>query len=62
VCDDWIDAPLCMFTLSVMCTACLLVHGDVADKKNLVHPGSKIAVPSVVAVRSGGVQSKVNEN
>jgi hypothetical protein len=33
VCDDCIDVPLCMFILSQMCAACLLVHGSVDDKK-----------------------------
>jgi hypothetical protein len=37
VCDDWIDVPLGMLTLSGMCAACLLVHGAVADKKLLLH-------------------------
>jgi hypothetical protein len=62
VCDDCIDVPLGMFTLSGMCAACLLVCGTVADKKIPVHPESKIAVTSVVSVKSDGVQSKVNEN
>jgi hypothetical protein len=62
VCDDWIDVPLCMLTLSGMCTACLLVHGAVADKKLLVHPESSIALLSVVAVNMFGVKSKVNAN
>jgi hypothetical protein len=35
VCDDWIDVPLDMFTFSVMCAVCLLVHGNVTDKKYL---------------------------
>jgi hypothetical protein len=39
-----------------------IVHGAVADKKILVHPESIIAVPSAVAVKMAGVQSKVNEN
>jgi hypothetical protein len=30
VCDDWIDVPLGILTLSGMCSAFLLVHGDVA--------------------------------
>jgi hypothetical protein len=45
-----------------MCAACLLVHGDVTDKKILVHPVSNIAVSSVVVVKSVGVQSTVNAN
>jgi hypothetical protein len=55
VCDDCIDVQLGMFTLSEMCAACLLAHGDVADKKTHVHPESKITVSSVVAVKSDGV-------
>jgi hypothetical protein len=31
-CDDCIDFALGMFTLSGMCAACLLMHGDVDDK------------------------------
>jgi hypothetical protein len=59
---DWIDMPLGMLTLLVMCAACLLVHGAVADKKLLVHPESSIAVSSIVAVNMVGVQSKFNAN
>jgi hypothetical protein len=62
VCDDCINVPVGMFTLSGFFAACLLVHGDVADKKLLVHPESSISVSSVVAVKMVGVQSKVNEN
>jgi hypothetical protein len=62
VCDDCIDTPLDMFTLSGMCAACLLVHGAVADKQISVHPGCKVAVSSVVAVKSVGVQSTDNAN
>jgi hypothetical protein len=51
-----------MFTLSGMCDACLMVHVAVADKKICVHPEYKIAVSSVVAIKSDGVQSKVNAN
>jgi hypothetical protein len=51
-----------MFTLSGMCAACLLVHGTVAGKKICVRPESKIAVSSFFAVKSDGVQSKVNAN
>jgi hypothetical protein len=54
--------PLGMLTLSGMCAARLLVHGAVTDKKILVHPESRIAVSSVVAVNMVGVQSKVNAN
>jgi hypothetical protein len=50
VCDDCIDMKLGMFTLSGVCAAYLLVRGAVADKKILVHPESKISVPSAVAV------------
>jgi hypothetical protein len=49
--------PLGMFTFIGMCAACLLVHG--ADKKIMLHPESKIAVSSVVAVNSVGAQSTV---
>jgi hypothetical protein len=62
MCDDWIDVPLGMLTLSRMCAARLLVHGAVADKKLLVQPESRIAVSSVAAVNMVGVQSKVNAN
>jgi hypothetical protein len=62
VCDNWIDVPLGMLTLSGMCATYLLVHGAVADKKLLVHMESSIAVSSVVAVDMVGVQSKVNAN
>jgi hypothetical protein len=51
-----------MLTLSGMCAACLLLHGDVADKKLLVQPEFSIAVSSVVVVNMVGVQSKVNVN
>jgi hypothetical protein len=54
VCDDWTIVPLCMFTLSGMCAACLLVNFAVADKKILVHPKSRIAVSSAVAVNVMG--------
>jgi hypothetical protein len=47
VCDDWIDVPLDMLTLSGMCAACLLVHGVVADKILLVNQESSIAVTGV---------------
>jgi hypothetical protein len=60
VCDDWINVPLGMFTLSGMCDVCLMVHGAVADAKLLVHPESSIAVSSAVSVKKFGVQSKVN--
>jgi hypothetical protein len=60
--DEWIDITIGIFTLSRMCAACLLVHGDGADKKLLVHPESKIAVSYVVAVKINGVQSKANAN
>jgi hypothetical protein len=62
VCDDWINVPFCIFMLSGMCAACLVVHGAVADKKLSVHPESKIAVSSTVDFISHGVQSKVNAN
>jgi hypothetical protein len=62
VCDDWIDVPLGMLTLSGMCAACLLVHGAVADKKLLVHLESSIAVSSVFAVNMVGVPFTVNAN
>jgi hypothetical protein len=62
VCDDWIDVPLGILTLSGMCAAYLLVYGAVADKKLLVHPESSIALSSVVDVNMVGVQSKVNSN
>jgi hypothetical protein len=62
VCDDYIDVPLGMLTLSGMCAAHLLVHGDVADKKIIAQLESSIAVSSVVAVKMVGVQSKVNAN
>jgi hypothetical protein len=51
-----------MLTLSGMHDACLMVNGDVAEKKLLVHPESSIAVSSVVAVSMVGIQSKVNGN
>jgi hypothetical protein len=54
VCDDWVDVPLCMLTLSGMCAARLLAHGTVAEEKLIVHPESRIALSSVVA--------KVNAN
>jgi hypothetical protein len=47
-----------MFTLSGTCAACLLLHGAAADKKIMVHPESRIAVSSVVALEGDGVQSK----
>jgi hypothetical protein len=47
-----------MFTLSGTFAACLSLHGAVADKKLLVHPESRIAVLSVVALEGIGVQSK----
>jgi hypothetical protein len=62
VCDDWINVPLGIFMLSGRCAACLLVHDDVADKKLIVHPSSKMDVSSVVVFRSDRVQSKVNSN
>jgi hypothetical protein len=62
VCDDWIDVTLGIFTLSGTCVACLLVHGAVADKNILVHPESRIAVSSVVAIKSDGGKSQVNAN
>jgi hypothetical protein len=62
MCGDWFDVPLGMCTLSRMCAACFLVHGDVADKKVPVHPKFIIAVSSVVAVKMAGVQSKINAN
>jgi hypothetical protein len=58
LCDDWIVVPLGMITLSGMCTACLLLHGAVADKKLLVHPESRIAVSFVVTSVKDGVQYK----
>jgi hypothetical protein len=39
-------------------TACLSLHGAEADKKLLVHPESRIAVSSVIALEGIGVQSK----
>jgi hypothetical protein len=42
------------------CAACLSLHGAEADKKLLVHPESRIAVSSVVALEVVGVQSKDN--
>jgi hypothetical protein len=62
VCDDWIDVPLGMFTFSGMCDVCFMVHGDVADRKILVHPESILSVPSAASVKIVGVQSKVNAN
>jgi hypothetical protein len=47
-----------MFTLSGTCDACLSLRGAAADKKLLVHPESRIAVPFVVASVKDGVQSK----
>jgi hypothetical protein len=47
-----------MFTLSGTRTACLSLHGAVADKKLLVHLDSRISVSSVVALEGFGVQSK----
>jgi hypothetical protein len=47
-----------MFTLSGMCAACFSLHGAAADKKLMVHPESRIAVLSVVALEGVGVQSK----
>jgi hypothetical protein len=47
-----------MFTLSGTCAACLSLQGAAADKKLLVHPESRIAVSSVVALEGVGVQSK----
>jgi hypothetical protein len=49
-----------MFTLSRICAACLSLHGAAADKKLIVHPESRIAVSSVVALEVVGVQSKDN--
>jgi hypothetical protein len=49
-----------MFTLSGTCAACLSLHGAAADKKLLVHPESRIAVLSVVALEGVGVQYKDN--
>jgi hypothetical protein len=46
-----------MLTLSGMCAACLSLQGAAADKKLMVHPESRIAVSSVVAL-DVGVQSK----
>jgi hypothetical protein len=46
----------------VLAACVLLVHGDVPDKKNLVHPESSIEVSSDVDVKVVGVQSKVNAN
>jgi hypothetical protein len=57
---NWIDVPVGMSTLIVMCAAFLLMHGDVADKKSLVHPEYKIAVSSGADFISDGVHSKVN--
>jgi hypothetical protein len=54
--------PLCMFTLIGMCAVCLLVHGDVANNKLLVHLESSIDVSSDVAVKLFGVQSKEPDN
>jgi hypothetical protein len=62
VCDDWIDVPLGMLTLSGMCAAFLLMHGDVTEIKLLEHLESSIAVSSIVAVNMVGVQFKVNGN
>jgi hypothetical protein len=62
MCDDWVDVPLCMFTLSDMCAVFLLVHGTVDDKHLLVHPESSIAFLYDVDVISVGVQSKFNAN
>jgi hypothetical protein len=56
-CDDWMDMPLGILTLSGICGACVLVHGTVADKKLLVQPESKIDVLSVLAIRNYGVNS-----
>jgi hypothetical protein len=50
-----------MLTLSGTCTACLLLHGAVADKKMLVHPESRIAVSFVTTLVKDGVQSKDSE-
>jgi hypothetical protein len=47
-----------MFTLSGTCAACLPLHGAAADKKFFVHPESRIAVSSVVALEVVGVQYK----
>jgi hypothetical protein len=58
VCDDWIVVPLGMLALSGTCSACLSLHGAVADKKLLVHPESRIAVSFVVTSLKDGVQSK----
>jgi hypothetical protein len=58
ICDDWIVVPLGMFTLSGTCAACLSLHGAAADKKLLVHPESRTAVSSVVALEGVGVHSK----
>jgi hypothetical protein len=55
---DRIVVPLGMFMLSGTCADCLSLHGAVADKKLLVHPESRIAVLSVVALERDGVQFK----
>jgi hypothetical protein len=58
MCDDCINIHLGMFKLSGMCTAYLLVHGAVFDKKLLVRPESKIAVQvslRAVVLQPGGV-------
>jgi hypothetical protein len=62
VCDNWIGVPLGILRLNGMCDARLMVNGAVAHKKILVHPESRIAVSSVVAVNMVGLQSKVNAN
>jgi hypothetical protein len=49
-----------MFTLSGTCAACLSLHGAAPDKKLLVHPESRIAVSSDLALQVVGVQSKDN--
>jgi hypothetical protein len=47
-----------MLALSGTCAVCLSLHGATADKKVLVHPESRIAVSSVVALEKDGVQYK----
>jgi hypothetical protein len=47
-----------MFTLIGMCASCLLLHGEVADKKLLVQPESRIAVLFVATSLNDVVHSK----
>jgi hypothetical protein len=59
VCDDCIDLPLGMFTLSGVCAACLLVHGAVADITIILHPENKTLCHPLLLLKLMGYSLKL---